>query len=68
MNCDSGRIMRKLLTAIQLDRPLSSSATLTCDASGSGYGAHLAIGHVRHFCSGVWNAVLNAFRVPRIES
>ena len=39
-----------------INRPLSSSATLTCDASGSGYGAHLAIGHVRHFCSGVWNA------------
>jgi len=40
-----------------INRPLSSSAVLTgCDASQSGYGAHLTFGSDRKFCSGMWSS------------
>ena len=39
-----------------LNRPLSSSAVLTCDASQSGYGAHITFGSDRKFCSGMWSS------------
>ena len=35
---------------------MSSSAVLTCDASQSGYGAHLTFGSDRKFCSGMWSS------------
>ena len=38
-----------------INRPLSSSAALTCDASETGYGAHVVFYNERKFCSGMWN-------------
>ena len=38
-----------------INRPLSSSAVLTCDASETGYGAHVVFYNERKFCSGMWN-------------
>lgn len=38
-----------------INRPLSCSATLTCDASESGYGAHVTFCNERKFCSGMWS-------------
>ena len=39
-----------------INRPLSPSAVLTCDAGESGYGAHLTFGSKRKFCSGMWSS------------
>ena len=38
-----------------INRPLSSSAVLTCDASETGYGAHIVFYNERKFCSRMWN-------------
>ena len=38
-----------------INRPLCFSAILTCDASESGYGAHLCVCKDRKFCSGMWS-------------
>ena len=38
-----------------ITRPLSSSAVLTCDASETGYGAHVVFYNERKFRSGMWN-------------
>ena len=38
-----------------INRPLSSRAVLTCDASETGYGAHVVFYNERTFCSGMWN-------------
>ena len=38
-----------------VNRCLSFSAVLYCDASGSGYGASSDVGDNRNFCSGMWN-------------
>ena len=43
-----------------INRPLSSSVVLTCDASESGYGAHISFGGERRFCSGMWSFVERA--------
>ena len=43
-----------------INRPLSSSVVLTCDASESGYGAHISFGGERMFCSGMWSSVERA--------
>ena len=43
-----------------IKRPLSSSVVLTCDASESGYGAHISFGGERRFCSGMWSFVERA--------
>ena len=40
-----------------VNRPLSSNVVLTCDASESGYGAHISFGGERKFCSGMWSTV-----------
>ena len=38
-----------------INRPLSSNAILTCDASSVGYGAHITVcGNEQKFCSGMW--------------
>ena len=41
--------------AYPINRPLSCSAVLTCDASQSGYGTDLTFGSDRKFCSGMWS-------------
>ena len=43
-----------------INRPLSSSVVLTCDASESGYDAHISFGGERRFCSGMWSFVERA--------
>ena len=43
-----------------INRPLSSSVVLTCDASESGYGAHISFGGERRFCCGMWSSVKRA--------
>ena len=51
-----------------INRPLSFSAVLTCDASQSGYGAHLTFGSDRKFCSGMWSSFERAKSSSRFAS
>ena len=46
---------KKSFNGYPINRPLSSSAVLTCDASETGYGAHVVFYNERKFCSGMWN-------------
>ena len=39
-----------------INRPLSSGAILTCEASASGLGAHVTFCTDHKFCSGMWSA------------
>ena len=47
-------------TGYPINRPLSSSVVLTCDASESGYGAHISFGGEQRFCSRMWGSVERA--------
>ena len=43
-----------------INRPLSFNVVLTCDASESGYGAHISFGGEQRFCSAMWSSVEHA--------
>ena len=43
-----------------INRPLSFNVVLTCDASESGYGAHISFGGEQRFCSAMWSSVERA--------
>ena len=50
-----------------INRTLSSSAVLTCDASETGYGAHIVFYNERKFCSGMWNELQKCMSSSYLE-
>ena len=43
-----------------INRPLLFKVVLTCNASESGYGAHISFGGEQRFCSAMWSSVERA--------
>ena len=43
-----------------INRPLLFNVVLTCNASESGYGAHISFGGEQRFCSAMWSSVERA--------